>query len=164
MFTITNLISHLWNLFFISSYGINMNVIHLLVLFEHWCHEHYLDTNVICSFILFRHRCYVPICVVYTWKKLCLSNAWHFCLNNMNLWNNKFHMDLKQTYGTCKFVMTITWLFECWSNQHAILWQRSPIKWCMEKKVIFLKWGQYLIQFGKETCRCKPNHGNSHCI
>jgi hypothetical protein len=42
---ITNLMGHdlviivMWNLFFIGSYGINMDVIHLLVLFGHWCHR-----------------------------------------------------------------------------------------------------------------------------
>jgi len=34
------------NLLFIGSYRKDMNVIHLLVLFEHRCCVHYFDTNV----------------------------------------------------------------------------------------------------------------------
>ncbi len=44
-------------LFFIGSYGIDMDVIHLFILFEHQCHANCLDTNFICLFILFRHEC-----------------------------------------------------------------------------------------------------------
>jgi hypothetical protein len=44
------------NLLFISSYGINTDVIHLLVLFEHQCHVHCLDMNVVCLFVLFTHE------------------------------------------------------------------------------------------------------------
>jgi hypothetical protein len=58
------------NLFFISLYGIDMDVIHLFVLFEHQCCVHFLDTNVICLFILFKHECCMFIRVVYT-QKLC---------------------------------------------------------------------------------------------
>jgi hypothetical protein len=58
------------NLFFIGSYGIDMDVIHLFVLFEHRCHVHRLDTNVICLFVLFKHECCVFIRIVYT-RKLC---------------------------------------------------------------------------------------------
>jgi hypothetical protein len=69
------------------------------------------DTNVICLFILFIHKYYMSICVVYIWKSytefLCLINAQHSCLNNTNLWNNKFHTNLEQTHKTCKFVMYI---------------------------------------------------------
>jgi len=60
---ITNFMGHdltiivVQNLFFIGSYGIDMDVIHLLVLFEHQCHVHCLYTNVICMFVLFRHNC-----------------------------------------------------------------------------------------------------------
>jgi len=43
--------------FLISLYGINTNVIHLFVLFEHQCRVHCLDTNVICMFVLFRYIC-----------------------------------------------------------------------------------------------------------
>jgi len=112
---ITNLMGHdlaiivVWNLLFIGSYGINTNVIHLLVLFKHWYHAHCLDTNVICLFILFKHGCCMFICVVYTRKSYtqlsCLNNARHSCLTNTNLWNNKFRMDLKWTHEVCKFVM-----------------------------------------------------------
>jgi hypothetical protein len=55
------------NLFFIGSYGIEIDVIHLLILFEHQCCVHYLntnvicmfyclDTNVVCLFVLFTHE------------------------------------------------------------------------------------------------------------
>jgi hypothetical protein len=54
------------NLFFIGSYGTNMDVIHLLMLFEHKYHVHYLNTNVICLFVSFKHGCYMFIDVVYT--------------------------------------------------------------------------------------------------
>jgi hypothetical protein len=33
-----------------------MNVIHLFVLFEHRCHVHYLNTNIVCLFMLFTHE------------------------------------------------------------------------------------------------------------
>ncbi len=82
---ITNFMGHnliiivVRNLFFISLYGIDTYVIHLLVLFEHRCCVHYLDTNVICLFVLFRHKCCVSIRIVYTGKLctrfLCLNNA-----------------------------------------------------------------------------------------
>jgi hypothetical protein len=58
------------NLFFIGSFGIDMDVIHLLVLFGHQCHAHCLDMNVICLFVLFTHGCCMFIHVVYT-RKLC---------------------------------------------------------------------------------------------
>jgi hypothetical protein len=32
-------------------------------------------------------------------------NAQHLSLNNTNIWNNRFHIDLKQIYETYKFVM-----------------------------------------------------------
>jgi hypothetical protein len=67
------------NLFFIDSCGINTNVIHLLVLFEHQFHVYCLNTNVISMFVLFRHRCYMSIHVVYTQKSCtqlpCINNA-----------------------------------------------------------------------------------------
>jgi hypothetical protein len=53
------------NLLFIGLYGIDMDVIHLLVMFEHQCCVHYLDTNVICLFVLFKHKCCVSIHIVY---------------------------------------------------------------------------------------------------
>ncbi len=114
---ITNFMGHnlaiivMRNLLFIGSYGTDTNVINLLILFEHQCHVHCLDTNVICLFVLFKHGCYMSIHVVYTWKLCtwlpCLNNAWHSCLNNMNLWNNRFRMDLKQTHKTYKFMKVV---------------------------------------------------------
>jgi hypothetical protein len=78
-------------LIFIGSYKIDMNVIHLLVLFEHQCYVHYLDTNVKCMFILFKHECCVSIHIVYTWKSCtwlpCFNNAWHSCVNGTNPWS-----------------------------------------------------------------------------
>jgi hypothetical protein len=90
------------NLFFIGSYGIDMEVIHLLALFEHRCCMHYLNMNVICLLILFRHECCLSICIVYTWKSctwlMCLNNAWHSSLNDMNPWNNRFCTNLERNY------------------------------------------------------------------
>jgi len=118
---ITNFMGHdltiivVQNLLFIGSYGIDTNVIHLFVLFEYQCHVHYLGTNVICLFVLFKHKYCMSICVGYTWKSCaqlsCLNNAWHLCLDNTNLWNNKFHMNLEQTHEPCKFVM---WGLRSW--------------------------------------------------
>jgi len=88
---------------------IDMDVIHLFVLFEYQCCVHCLNTNVICLFILFKYICCMCIYVVYTQKLctqlLCLNNAQHSCLNNMNLWNNKFHMTLEWIHEACKSVM-----------------------------------------------------------
>jgi hypothetical protein len=101
--------SHVKLLFFISSYGIDMDVIHLFVLFEHRCHVHCLDMNVICLFVLFKHECCVSIHIVYTRKSYtwlsCLNNAWHSCVNDTNPWNNIFHPDFKRTHEAYKFVM-----------------------------------------------------------
>ncbi len=79
---ITNFMGHklaiivMWNMFF--SYGIDMNVIHLLVLIEHQYDANYLNTNfILCLFVLFGHKCWIFILVVYTWKSctqlLCLG-------------------------------------------------------------------------------------------
>ncbi len=72
-----------WNLLFISSYGINMDFINLLVLFEHGYRVHCLNMNVICLFILFKHGCCMSTCVVYIRKLYtrlsCLNNAQHSC-------------------------------------------------------------------------------------
>jgi hypothetical protein len=112
---ITNFMGHdlaiivMQNLLFIGSYGIDMNVIHLIVLFEHWSCAHFFDTNVVCLFVLFTHWCYMFIPIIYTQKSCkqfpCLNNAWHSCLNNMNPWNDRFHIDLEWTHGVYKFVM-----------------------------------------------------------
>jgi len=89
----------------------NRHKCHSFILFEHQCHVHCLNTNVICLFVLFKHGCCMFIHVVYTWKSStqlsCLNNAWHSCFNNMNPWNNKFHMNLKWTHEAYKFVMQI---------------------------------------------------------
>jgi hypothetical protein len=69
---ITNLMGHdltitiMRNLVFLGLYGINTNVIHLLVLFEHIYHAHCLDTNVIYLFVSFKHGCCMSFHVVYT--------------------------------------------------------------------------------------------------
>jgi hypothetical protein len=69
---ITNFMGHdlaiivVQNLLFIGSNGIDTDVIHLLVLFKHYCHMHCLDMNVICMFILFKHGCCMSIRIVYT--------------------------------------------------------------------------------------------------
>ncbi len=115
---ITNLMDHvlaiivMQNLLFIGLYGINMNVIRVFVLFEHWYCAHCLDMNVICLFVSFKHGCCMFIHVVYTWKLYtwlsCLNNARHSCLTNTNLWNNRFCTNLERTHKVCKFVMC-TW-------------------------------------------------------
>jgi hypothetical protein len=123
MYNIKNFIGHdlaiivVQNLLFIGSYGIDIDVIHLLVLVEHQCCVHYLDMNVICIFILFRHKCCVSIRIVYTQNSCtwlpCLNNACHLCVNHTNPWNNRFRMDLKWTHEAYKFVMnSSTWTFE----------------------------------------------------
>jgi hypothetical protein len=90
----------------------SMDVIHLLILFEHQCHAHCLNTNVTWIFVFFRLKCGMSIHVVYTQKLWiwisCVNNAWQSCWNNTNLWNNRLHMDLEQTHEACKFVM---WTF-----------------------------------------------------
>jgi hypothetical protein len=123
-FDITNFMGHdltiivVQKLFFIGLYGIDMDVIHLLVLFELKCHVHYLDTNVICLFVLFRHNCCMSICVVYTQKScawlLCLNIAWHSCLNDMNPWNTTFCTNLEWTHEAYKFVMDGSILTMSW--------------------------------------------------
>jgi hypothetical protein len=71
-------------------------------------------TLMLCT--LFRHGCCISIHVIYTQKSctwlLCLNNAQHSCLNNMNLWNNKFRTNLEWTHEAYKFVMVVTsWWF-----------------------------------------------------
>jgi len=112
---ITNFMGHnlpiivLQNIFFIGSYGINTNVIHLLILFEYWYHSHCLNTNIMCLFILFKYKCYMFICFVYTKNSCtlfsCLKNAQHSYLNNMNLWNNKICMDFEWMHEAYKFMI-----------------------------------------------------------
>jgi len=102
-----------WNLLFIGSFRLDMDATHLIVLFEHPCHVHCLDMNVICLFILFNDECCVSICIVYIRKSCtqfpCLNNAWHSCVKDTNLWNNKFRMDFKRTHDAYKFVMCVLW-------------------------------------------------------
>ncbi len=85
------------NFLFIGSYGI--------------------DTNVICMIVLFRHKCYMSICVVYIRKLctylLCLNNAWHSCLNDTNPWNNKFYTNFERTHEAYKFVLKGIGVFPC---------------------------------------------------
>jgi hypothetical protein len=49
------------NLIFKGLYGIDTDVIHLFVLFEH-----FLNITIICLFVLFKHNCCMFICVIYT--------------------------------------------------------------------------------------------------
>ncbi len=44
-------------LFSIGLYYLNMNVIHLFVLFKHRYHAHCLEMDNVCLFILYRHKC-----------------------------------------------------------------------------------------------------------
>jgi hypothetical protein len=67
------------NLFFIGSYGIDTDVIHLLALFEHQCCVHYLNTNVICLFILLDTNV-VCLFVLITHE----SHAHDFCVQIMH--------------------------------------------------------------------------------
>ncbi len=121
------------NLLFISLYGINIDVIYLLVLFEHWYRGHCLDTNVILLFILFKHKCCMSICVVYTQKLYtwlsCLNNAQHSCLINRNLWTNRFRTNLKRIHEACKFVMLFyKYQFEAYHdlNKRVKSWSNKP--------------------------------------
>jgi len=111
------------NLLFISLYEIDMKVIHLLIMLEHWCCVHCLDTNVICMFVLFRHECCVSIRIVYVWKSCtwfpCLNNAWHLCVNNTNPWHNRFCTNLEQTHEARKFVMLEHGRGDAWCCFHA---------------------------------------------
>jgi hypothetical protein len=58
-----------------------MDVIHLFILFEHQCHAHCLNKNVICLFVLFKHECCVFIRVIYTQK----VDTSLLCLNMHNI-------------------------------------------------------------------------------
>ncbi len=84
------------------------------------------------SCALFRHECHMHVRIVYTWMLcvysyclhmksctwlLCLNNARHSCVNNMNPWNNRFHMDLEQTHEAYKF----GWIFFSLSNKGLLL-------------------------------------------
>jgi len=56
------------NLFFISLYGIDIDLINLFVLFKHQCYTHYLNTNVICLIILLKHEYCMFIHDIYRQK------------------------------------------------------------------------------------------------
>ncbi len=62
---------------------------------RHECHSFICIVWTSISCALFRHECCVFIRIVYTQKLstrlLCLNNAWHSCVNDMNPWNNIFH-------------------------------------------------------------------------
>jgi len=76
VWSITNFMGHdlaiivVWNFLFIGLYGLN--------------------TNVICLLVLFKQICCMSI-NVYTWKSCtwlpCLNNAWNSCLEDTNLWS-----------------------------------------------------------------------------
>jgi hypothetical protein len=79
MLVIINFMGHnlttiiIQNLFFLSSYEIDTNVIHLFVLIEYQCHVHYLNLLV-----LFIHTCCMSIRIVYTrnsCKQKCMTAA-----------------------------------------------------------------------------------------
>jgi len=96
------------NLFFIGSYGIDINV---------FIYVYFLNINVMCivltiisyaylyclSWMLYVFLCCLHMKVVYTTSMF----KWHSCLSNTNPWNNKFHTNLKRTYEACKFVMYV---------------------------------------------------------
>jgi len=87
-----------WNRHRCHSFTCIVWTLMLCTLFKHECH---------CLFILFKYEYCMFIPLVYKQKSctqlLCLNNAWHLCSNNTNLWNNKFHMNLKWTHeiDTC---------------------------------------------------------------
>jgi hypothetical protein len=119
-YNITNFMGHdlaiiiMQNLFFIGLYGIDMDFIHLFVLFEHRFRAHCLDTNDICLFILFKYKCYMIFYVFYTQRSctwlLCLNNAWHLRLSNTNLWNNIF----RQIWNKPMKLVSLGWMIESW--------------------------------------------------
>ncbi len=148
-----------WNFLFIGSYGTDMDVIHLFVLFEHQCCVHCLNINVICLFVLFRHECCVSIHIVYRQKSctwfLCLNNIWHLHENDMNSWNNRFRMDLEWIHEAYKFVMM--WLVKKFTKNlkdFNVKWNTNYKKWKkswwvkffnMKKKIILEKF-QCIVQ------------------
>jgi len=46
-------------------YGIDTDIIHQFVLFEHQCHVHCLNISIICLFVLFVLLLYVYLCYLY---------------------------------------------------------------------------------------------------
>jgi hypothetical protein len=160
---------------FISLYGIDMDVIHLFVLFEHQCCVHCLDTNVICLFILFKHECCMFIRVVYTknlctWF-LCSNNTQYSCLNNMNLWNNRVHMDLEWTHEAYKFVMCnkcFTIISKLWkmTNKSTCNWEiynklvngwkfTTNVYWNLQIVFKPKPFMLFLLQFLEQVCKLR---------
>jgi hypothetical protein len=86
-------------------------VFHKFIWNRHGCHSFICIVWTSMSCALFKHECYMLIHIVYTRKSctwlLRLNNAWHSCVNDMNPWNNRFHMDLKWTHEAYKFVMVL---------------------------------------------------------
>ncbi len=76
---LTIVVMIIWNLFSIGLYYLNMNVIHLFVLFRHRYHAHCLEMDNVCLFILYRHS---VVCMTFLF-----NNTWHSCLNNLNFMN-----------------------------------------------------------------------------
>ncbi len=97
----------MWNLFFLSLYGINMNAIHLFILIKHECH-------MLIRIVFYTQK-------LYTWL-LCLNNARHSCLNTINSWNNIFCIDLKQTHETYKFMIIYFIDLTCDESTIKIVW------------------------------------------
>jgi len=84
-------------------------VFHRFVWNRHGCHSFICNVWTSMSCALFKHKCCVSIRIVYIWKLciklLCFNNAWHSCVNDTNLWNNRFRMDLFQIHEAYEFVM-----------------------------------------------------------
>jgi hypothetical protein len=84
-------------------------VFHRFVWNRHISHSSTCIVGTSMSCALFRHKCRASIHTVYIRKSctklLCLNNAWHSCVNDTNLWNNRFRMDLEQIHEAYKFVM-----------------------------------------------------------
>jgi hypothetical protein len=82
-----------WNWYRCHSFTYIVWTLMLCVLFKHKC---YMFDRII------KHEYCIFIRVIYKQKSclqlLCLNNAWHLCLNNTNLWNNRFRMNLKRTH------------------------------------------------------------------
>jgi hypothetical protein len=76
---------------------------------RHECHSFICIVWISMSCKMFKHKCCMSIHVIYAWKSctwlLCFKNAWHSYLNNMNIWNNRYHTNLKWTHEAYKFVM-----------------------------------------------------------
>jgi hypothetical protein len=106
------------------------------------------------SCTLFRHGCCMFIQVIYTRKSStqisCLNNAWHLCLNNTNLWNNKFCTYLKWTYEACKFVRMIKeWICICWPYTSSMVYFVMSC-WIIMRTIIPITHG--LKHFGVRSC------------